>query len=169
MAHGWPERIRQCGRLMNRKWAGLNALLITGDIFRFKFFISCSLCNVHFHPELLLISDPSKYAVTHTMGDEEATQMNPLLLFYTSPSVHISGCVTATCNLSQPLCGILTVVHKANLDSWAKTAGEALYKIICDSCGAKEGYQRFDLCSNEGYLPGVGVWDRPSLTLGWGH
>lgn len=116
------------------------------------------------HPEQLLIPDPGLYAVTHAVGAKKTAQMviqkktPALLLLHPPSSVHITGGVAAaTRNLSQPLRGILTVVHRQILHSWAKTIGEALYEIICDSCGAREGYSPIDRRSNEGYLPGVGV------------
>lgn len=72
--------------------------------------------QVHLRPERLLISDLSMYTVTYTVGAKDTTQMNPLLLVSPSSSVHITGCVTPACNLSQPLCGILTLFRKAMLD-----------------------------------------------------
>lgn len=112
------------------------------------------------HPEQLLIPDPGLYAVTHAVGAKKTAQMaaqkKKETLYFSS--VHITGGVAAaTRNLSQPLRGILTVVHREISDSWPKTIGEALYEIICDSCGAREGCSPIDRRSNEGYLPGVGV------------
>lgn len=143
---------------MNRTYCD-KGNLITGGIFWLYFFLFYYRLfmniQVGLHHEPLLISDPDMYTVTHTVGAK--VQKNPLLLLNPPSLVHITSCVTASCNLSQPLCGILTLVRKAILDSWAKTTGEAPYKIICDSCGAKGSYQRFNLCSNERYLPGVRV------------
>lgn len=144
------------------------ALLITGGMFWPKSFISHSLYKVHLHPEPLLISDPSVSTVTDTMGARKVTQMNLLLLFKSSSSVHITVCVTAVWNLSQPLCGILTFVHKEILDSWAKSAGEALYKIMW-FLWRQGRLLAIEFFSNERYLSGAGVWNRPSLTLVRGH
>lgn len=127
-----------------------------------------SLYKLSVHPEPLSISDPSVSAVTHTMAARKVTQMNLILLFKSSSSVHITGGVTAAWNPSQPLCGILTFVHKEILDSWAKSIGKALYKIMW-FLWRQGKLLAIEFFSNERYLPGAGVWNRPSLTLVWGH
>lgn len=72
--------------------------------------------QVHFRPEPLLISDPSMYTVTYTVGANDTTQMN------------LTGCVASACNLSQALLGILTVVRKAILDSGKRPQVRQLIK-----------------------------------------
>lgn len=87
------------------------------------------------------------YTHTYSVCAKDATQMNPLLLFNPSTYVVITGCVTSVCNLSQPFCGILTVVCKAILNSgqWPQVR----QRIKCDSCGAKGPYDLFkDACWN---------------------
>lgn len=119
----WQEPVCIVNRKGNK---GHSQLLVAFSDPNFLF----SLYKLSVRPEALSISGPSMLDVTHTMAARKVTQVNLILLFKSSSSVHTTGGVTAVWNPSQPLCGILTFVHKEILDSWAKSIGEALYKIM---------------------------------------
>lgn len=107
-------------------------------------------------PQVQLFLTPARLPSPTLLVPRKQHKWTHLFSATNASFVHITGFAQTSPNLC--LC------TKKRSHLWAETTEKVPYQIIRGSCGAEEG-SRWDFSSNEGRLPGAGVWDRPSLTL----